>query len=109
MIGWHEMLKGKVLKQIRDIHITQCSIVPCHMNGRDWMKHFVSRLIHISHPQWIFRNYTLYEKACVFFSLEKQKRLATEICRLINVEPEDIPQESRFLPELDFDSLFAVD
>jgi len=59
VIGWIEFLHGKVSTDIADIQKAYCSLSSCRMNGCDWMKHFVSHLLHIvSHSQWVFRNWS---------------------------------------------------
>jgi hypothetical protein len=52
-IGWREFMEGKVSKEIAAIQDAHCVISPCHMNGTDRIKHFISHLLHISHSQWI--------------------------------------------------------
>ena len=62
LIGWREFMEGKISKEIAAIQCTHSAVPPCRMNGDDWMKHFISHVIHISHSQWIFRNTTLHDK-----------------------------------------------
>ena len=30
--------------------------------GGDWTKHFISKILHITHSQWIYRNFALHDK-----------------------------------------------
>ena len=60
-IGWREMLERMVSKEFREIQRAHCLMAPCKMNGDDWMKQFVTKLLQISHAQWVYRNYTLHE------------------------------------------------
>ena len=71
-----------------------------YLNGEDWTKQFISKLLQIMHSQWIFRNISLHDKT--------QKR-ADELLQIISefseVAPEEIPEDSRFLLEINFTDL----
>ena len=108
MIGWIEFLHGKVSVEIASIQQFHCAVSPCRMNGCDWMKHFITHLLHISHSQWLYRNFTLHDKARGYLRLKERKNVLLEIDRLLDVNPNDIPTESKFLLEMDFDSLYRT-
>ena len=76
------------------------------MNGSDWMKHFVSHLLHISHSQWLYRNFTLRETTRGYLRLKERQNILIKIDKLLDVNPNNIPPESRFLLEMDFDGLY---
>jgi hypothetical protein len=61
-IGWVEFLHGKVSVAIVKIQEIHCKLSDCRMTGDDWMKHFIGRLLRISHSQWLYRNFTLHDK-----------------------------------------------
>jgi hypothetical protein len=63
-IGWCEFMANKVSTNIASIQQTHCAAAPCMMNGDDWIRHFISHIIHITHFQWIFRNSTLHDRIC---------------------------------------------
>jgi hypothetical protein len=105
-IGWREFMEGKVSKEIAAIQDAHCAISPCLMNGTDWMKHFISHLLHLSHSQWICRNITLHDKLRGTLLLRKREEVLKELDSLIETDPEEIPEERRFLLEFDFDSLY---
>ena len=52
-IGWREFTKGKITKDVAELQRTNCAGAPCRMNGDDWMKHFISLILQITHSQWI--------------------------------------------------------
>ena len=35
-----------------------------HLNGSNWTKSLISKLLHITHLQWIYHNFTLHDKLC---------------------------------------------
>ena len=105
-IGWREFMEGKVSKEIAAIQDAHCATSPCRMNGSDWMKHFISHLLHLSHSQWICRNITLHDKLRGTLFLRKREDVLKELDSLIETDPEELPAERRFLLEFDFDSLY---
>ena len=54
-IGWREFMEGKISHKIVEAQNLHCAMSPCRMSGRDWAKHFISRILQLSHSQWIFR------------------------------------------------------
>jgi hypothetical protein len=105
-IGWVEFLHGKVLVTIAKIQEIHCKLSSCGMTSNDWMKHFISRLLLISHSQWLYRNFTLHNKSRGYLRLQHQKKVLKEVDRLMNTNPDIIPQGSQYLLELDFTSLY---
>ena len=106
VIGWEELLHGKVSVEIAAIQEYHCSISSCRMNGSDWMKHFISHLLKISHSQWVFRNFVLHDRTRGYLRLQERKEVLLEIEKLVDMDPDKLPEESRFLLEMDFDSLY---
>ncbi len=76
------------------------------MTGDNWMKHFTGRLLLISHSQWLHHNFTLHNKLRGYLCLQRQKEVLKEVDQLLDTNPDDIPQESQYLRELDFTSLY---
>jgi hypothetical protein len=105
-IGWVEFLHGKVSVAIAEIQEIHCKLSSCQMTSDDWMKHFIGRLLLISHLQWLYHNFTLHNKSRGYLRLQRQKEAIKEVDRLLDTNPDDIPQESQYLLELDFTSLY---
>jgi hypothetical protein len=74
--------------------------------GTDWMKSLVTHLIHISHSQWILQNFTLRKNQCVYLRLQQHRNLLLEGDSLLDTPPKEVPEESRYLLELDFLTLY---
>jgi hypothetical protein len=106
LIGWVEFLHGKVSVEFRTIQDIHCALSSCRMTGEDWMKAFVSHLIQISCLQWIFQNFTLHNKQRGYLSLLKWETVLKEVDWLLDTAPEDIPEGSQYLLELDYSALY---
>ncbi len=65
-----------------------------------------SHLMQASHCQWIFWNFTLHDKQRGYLCLQQCKDLLWELDKLIDTPLGDIPEESRYLLELDYSKLY---
>ena len=104
-IGWRQLMEGKLSKKIVDLQVAHCQISDTRMTGRDWAKHFIGRILAITHSQWIYRNYILHERTRGYLRLQERKQVLLEIERLADLDPAELPESSRFLLEVDFDTL----
>ena len=104
-IGWREFMEGKISKEIVSIQRLHCARSPGTMNGDDWTRHFLGRILQLSHSQWIFRNITLHDRSRGILKLQRRREILLEVDRLMEVDTTELPQESQFLLEMDFNSL----
>lgn len=108
-IGWTHMLEGKITGHFRTIQSRHLRRINARINGQDWVKLFITKLIKISHTQWIFRNLTLHDKNIGHLTQLKRDELADELERLHSLDPADVPKESQFLLDFDIDDLAEGD
>ena len=104
-IGWRRFTEGYVTKQFykrQDFHLKMTSN---RMNGSEWTKQFISKVIQITHSQWIFRNISLHDKTHGYLHKKNTEELSEEIHRLAELDPDDVPIESRFLLEVNLGEL----
>jgi hypothetical protein len=106
LIGWTEFLHGKISVEIESIQHIHCTLSPCRTTGLDWMKATASHLMQALHYQCIFRIFTLHDKQWGYLCLQHCKDLLRELDKLINTPSDDIPEESRYLLELDYSELY---
>ena len=72
LIGWREFMEGRISHEIKCIQHCHCATSVSTLNGDDWCKHFISRLLQVSHSQWVFCNTMLHD--AVGGTLKLQKR-----------------------------------
>ena len=92
-------------RKIRLLQNFHCAASPCRMNGAEWVNHFISRLLHISHGQWVLQNFTLHDQTRGYLWLQDRRHILEEMDWLADKEPSNIQQESRSLLEVDFSYL----
>jgi len=76
-----------------------------YLNGEDWTKQFISKILQITHGQWIFRNISLHDRIQGYLRNKKADEILHIINELSEVTPEEIPEDSRFLLEINFSEL----
>lgn len=101
LIGWTDLLHGRIPVSLRKFQQNYCASIGSRMNGSDWARAFVLKLLDISHGQWMYRNFSLHNKCRGHLKLTHQAEVLTEIAILSESRPEDIPPESRFLLEVE--------
>ena len=105
LIGWTDLLHGRIPVSLRIFQQDYCASMNSRMNGQDWARSFVTKLVDISHGQWMYRNFSLHSKTKGHLKLSRQADVLTEIARLSDCRPDDVPAESRFLLEVEVNTL----
>ena len=100
-VGWRRFTEGCITKKFQERQSFHLSMSNSKMNGSDWTKQLISKLLQITHSQWIYRNISLHDKSNGYLHNKTADELAEEIHKLAGLEPEDVPYESRFLLEMD--------
>ncbi len=70
------------------------------------MKHFIAKLLQVLHSQWLYRNFTLHDRTRGYLLLQRKKEVLKEVDCLMDINPDEIPQGSQYLLEMDFTSLY---
>ena len=104
-IGWTDFFHGRIPCSLRNFQQDYCASINSRMNGKDWAKALIARLLNISHGQWTYRNFSLHSKARGHLRLSHEADVLNNIATLASCRPEDIPPESRFLLEVEIVNL----
>ena len=105
LIGWREFTEGHISMHFYAIQSFHLSMSSSYLNSEDWAKQFISKILQITHAQWIFRNISLNDKTQGYLCNKKAKEILQIINEFSEVAPEEIPTESRFLLEINFTEL----
>jgi hypothetical protein len=76
-----------------------------YLNGSGWTKSLISKLLHITHSQWIYQNFTLHDKLCRYLHKKNLEDIRLTIKELTDTAPEEVPKESKFLLKINFGDL----
>ena len=72
-----------------------------YLSGYDWVKIFISKILQITHSQWIFRNMTLHDRNGGELRRREAQKLRSEAERFAHMNPMDLKEQDRWLLELD--------
>ena len=87
---------------IQSFHLAKSS---SHLNSKGWIKQFISRILQLTHSQWIFRNISFHDKTHGFLRNQKAGEILQLINEFLEVALEEVPKDSRFLLEINFSEL----
>jgi hypothetical protein len=103
-IGWQNFMEGCISTHFYFIQHYHLALSGSYLNGSDWTKSLISKLLHITHLQWIYRNFTLHNTICGYLH-KKNLDIQLTIEELADTAPEEVPEESKFLLEINFGDL----
>ena len=104
-IGWQNFTEGHISIHFYEIQCFHLAMSSSLLKGADWTKQFISRLLQITHLQWIYRNISRHNKCQGYLRNKQADLLLTEIESLADVSPEDVLESRRFLLEINFTEL----
>ena len=105
LIGWRDFTEGHVSTHFYTIQSFHLAMSSSYLNSKDWTKQFISRILHITHSQWIFRSLSLHDKMHGYLRNKKADEILQLIKKIVEVAPEEVPVDSRFLLEINFSNL----
>lgn len=106
-IGWTELLHGKIPISMTEWNSNYIASyrTPQGLTGRSWAKQLIFQILKISHAQWLYRNFTLHHQTRGYLVMKNKLEVLEKLGKLSEARPEEIPEESRFLLEIDFRGL----
>ena len=105
LIGFRHFMEGRISRRFWEMQSRHLAFSPGHLNGNEWTKHFIARVLTISHSQWIYRNVSFHDKQHGYAKRKRMEELNHTIRHMCDVNPRDLPQDSRFLLEIDGNDL----
>ena len=109
IIGWRNFMEGRISKKFYPLQRHHMTMMSTKSTAEDWTKQFITRILHITHSQWVFCNFSLHDHQRGLLRRNKREEILAEIEQLADTNPEEVPAESRFLLEFDFGTLGRAD
>jgi hypothetical protein len=79
--------KGYISTQFYDIQNFHLVISSSYLNGLDWTKLLITKVLQISHLYWIDRNISLHNRCQGFLNKKRLEELLKEIVSLSDLAP----------------------
>jgi hypothetical protein len=102
IMGWRELTEGHISTHFYAIQSFHLAMSSSYLNGEDWTKQFISKILQITHSQWIFRNIFFHDRKNGYLRNNTADELLEHINSLSEVSPKELPGLSRFLLEINF-------
>ena len=61
-IGFRNFMEGRLSKLFCELQSLHLEDAEGPLNGRDWVKGLISKVLQITHSQWLYRNITFHDK-----------------------------------------------
>jgi hypothetical protein len=107
-IRWRNFTEGYISCHFYNIQRFYLLMSSSYLNGSNWTKMFISKILQITHSQWMYRNISLHNKKHGYFRNKQLEDLLQDIAALSDISQEDIPDNCRFLLEFNFTKLTAA-
>ena len=104
-IGWRNFTEGKLSKSFRVIQQEHLRQQEARVTVDSWLKGFVSKLLAMTHSQWLFRCITKHHRTKGPLILARKEDLLKEIECQLNMGVDAIADVDRWMLEVDVDDL----
>ena len=102
-------MEGRISTHFHRLQFCHLIYAKTNMTASSWVKTFISKLLHITHSQWIFRNFMLHERTHGLLRMKEQQAILLQIEALSLSDKNDLPEDSQFLLEFDICRLHQAD
>ena len=98
-------MEGMISKEISPIQTGYLISSGSSLSIRKWMIGFVIRLLEITHGQWLYRNVQVHDDVSGVNATLRKEELMREIEKQLELGTEGLPQEDRYLLEINLEDL----
>ena len=102
-------MEGRISRQFYRVQFCHLIHARSRITAESWTRTFISKLLHITHSQWIFRNFMLHGQTHGLLRMREKEAILLHIEELSLSNKNDLPEESRFLLEFDLGRLRRAD
>ena len=95
-IGFRNFMEGRITKKFLDMQSYHLMDADGYLSGYDWVKIFISKILQITHSQWIFRNMTLHDCNGGELRRREAQKLRSEAERFAHMNPVDLKEQERW-------------
>jgi hypothetical protein len=105
MIGWRWFLEGIILKEITGIQQQYYALNGMHMSLEKWSSGLITRLLEITHGQWIYQNFIVHDPVLGIIATAKKEELLLEIECQRELGDASLLEEDKYVAEVNLEGL----
>jgi hypothetical protein len=104
-IGWRNFTEAYISSHFYNIQRFHLLMSNNFLNSSNWTKQFISKILQITHSQWIYRNIYLHDRRQGYLRNKQLEDLLQENTELSGLSPNKVPESCQFLLEVNFTNL----
>jgi hypothetical protein len=94
-IRWRNFTEGYISSHFYNIHRFHLLMSSSYLNSSDWTKQFITKILQLTHLQWIYQNISLHNKHQGYLQNKQSEDLLQEIAELSELSPDKVPGNCR--------------
>ena len=104
-LGWDNLVEGRIPAIYVEHQRMYLATVKTRMTAKQWAKGFITRLLQMTHKQWLLRNAKVHIKRKGDLTAKEHDMLLSKIENLIWTDPDDLLPGDKHLLDEDFNQL----
>ena len=98
-------MEGMVSKEVFKLQAEFAAVQGMGMSMKSWSGGLITRLLEVSHGQWIYRNLLVHDRITGVLATKKKEELQREIQRQQDLGEEGLDEADKFLLEINLEDL----
>ena len=98
-------MEGMVSKEVIQLQEEFATVQGMGMALKRWSGGLITRLLEVSHGQWIYRNLLVHDRIAGVLATKKKEELQREIQRQQDLGEEGLDEADKFLLEINLEDL----
>ncbi len=104
-IGWRRFLEGMISTEITYIQRQYIAVKGSRMSLDKWCTGLITRLLEITHGQWLYRNYIVHDPVSGTVATTKKEELLVEIERQRELGDAGLLEEDEYLADVNLEEM----
>lgn len=104
-IGWRRFMEGMICIEMRSIQETHSRLRGCNTSAPLWGPGLVTRLLEITHGQWLYRCVQIHDKTQGTLITNRKENLQRQIEEEMDKGWDDLLEEDQYLAEINLEDL----
>ena len=98
-------MEGMISKEMIEIQREHCGLDDIEITADQWAQGLITKLIEITHGQWLYRNVHVHDKVTGTLVTERKEELRDAILDQLYMGEEGMAIEDKYLLEINLDDL----
>ena len=104
-LGWRNFTEARISRALFDTQEAWLKQQGSKWHIESWAKQFLTRVLNITHRQWLYRNSRIHIRQVEGLSLTDHESILQKVSSLIRTDPTDLLSQHRSLLHMDFEAL----